>query len=104
MSSQAPGAVDALAKLLSALKVQTIEFGVQDIVGYRVAAMSHHPKAKPPGLLNVGDVFAFQLATTMDVPLFFQGKDFLTTPVKNAMKLLGYEMSELNLGMPSLPS
>ena len=104
MSLQAPGAVDAMAKLLLALKVQTVDFGAQDIAGYRDAAMSYHLKAKPPGLLNMGDVFAFQLATTMDVPLFFQGKDFLTTPVKNAMKLLGYEMSDENLGVPSFPS
>ena len=43
-----------------------------------------------------------QLATKMDLPLFFQGKDFLTTPVKSAMTILGYEMSEAKLGVPTL--
>ena len=103
MSLQASGAVDAMAKLLVALKVQTVDFGAKDIAGYRAAAMNYHLKARPPGLLNMGDVFAFQLATALDVPLFFQGKDFLTMPVKNAMKLLGYEMNDRNLGVPSLP-
>ena len=56
----------------------------------------------PPGPLNVGDVFSFQLAVKMDLPLFFQGKDFLKTPVKNAMNILGYEMTEKNMGVPSL--
>jgi hypothetical protein len=36
------------------------------------------------------------------LPLFFQGKDFLQTPVKNAMKMLGYEMNEENLGVPTV--
>ena len=43
-----------------------------------------------------------QLATKMDLPLFFQGEDFLTTPVKSAMTILGYEMSEANLGVPTM--
>ncbi len=50
----------------------------------------------------MGDLFSYKLAIKMNLPLFFQGKDFLKTPVKNAMKLLGYEMTESNLGIPTL--
>jgi hypothetical protein len=50
----------------------------------------------------MGDLFSFQLAMKMNLPLFFQGKDFLQTPVKNAMKMLGYEMNEDNLGVPTV--
>ena len=49
----------------------------------------------------MGDLFSFQLAMKMDLPLFFQGKDFLKTPVKNAMALLGYTMTENNQGIPT---
>ena len=102
MAQQAAGAVEAMEQLIAALKIETVDFGVGDIPGYKAAAMKHHLKAKPPGLLNMGDVFSFQLATKMDLPLFFQGKDFLTTPVKSAMTILGYEMSQAKLGVPTL--
>lgn len=101
MALQSEGAVDAMEGLIATLKIETVNFGGDDIRAYKDAAKRHHLKAKPAGLLNMGDVFSFQLAVKMNVPLFFQGKDFLTTPVKNAMKMLGYEMSEKNLGVPS---
>jgi ribonuclease VapC len=100
MSQQADGAVDAMEGLIGTLKMETVNFGNDDILAYKEAATKYHLKAKPPGLLNMGDVFSFQLAMKMNLPLFFQGKDFLTTPVKNAMKMLGYEMTERNLGVP----
>ena len=104
IASQAEGAVEAMQALISVLRIETVSFGAEDIDGYKEAAMKHHLKARPPGLLNMGDVFSFQLAMKLDLPLFFQGKDFLTTPVKNAMGILGYEMNEANLGVPTLPS
>ena len=104
ISLQAEGAVDAMEHLIAALRIETMDFGGGDVPAYKAAAMKHHLKARPPGPLNMGDVFSFQLAMKMDLPLFFQGKDFLTTPVKNAMTMLGYEMSERNLGVPTQPS
>lgn len=101
MAVQAESAVDAMEQLIAAMKIETVDFGGSDIPGYKDAAMKHHLKAKPPGALNMGDVFSFQLAVKMNLPLFFQGKDFLKTPVKNAMKILGYEMNENNLGVPT---
>lgn len=101
MAVQADGAVDAMEQLIAAFRIETVDFGGGDIRGYKDAAMKYHLKAKPPGLLNMADVFSFQLAVKMDLPLFFQGKDFLKTPVKNAMKILGYEMTVNNLGVPT---
>lgn len=102
MSLQVEGAVGAMEQLIVALKIETVDFGGGDIPGFKEAAMKHHLKARPPGTLNLGDVFSFQLAVKMNLPLFFQGKDFLKTPVKNAMNILGYEMTEKNLGVPTL--
>jgi len=104
MSLQVEGAVDAMEQLIVALKIETVEFGGGDIPGYKGAAMKYHLKAKSPGTLNLGDLFSFQLALKMDLPLFFQGKDFLKMPVKNAMNILGYEMNEKNLGVPTMSS
>jgi uncharacterized protein with PIN domain len=88
--------------LIASLKIESVGFGGDDIPAYKNASIKHHVKAKPPGLLNMGDLFSFQLAMKMNLPLFFQGKDFLQTPVKNAMKMLGYEMNEDNLGVPTV--
>ena len=104
MSLQTGGAVDAMAELIDSLKIETVDFCAGDIQAYKDGAMKHHLKARPSGTLNMGDVFSFQLAAKMNLPLFFQGKDFLRTPVRNAMQLLGYEMNENNLGVPTKPS
>jgi len=104
MSLQAGGAIDAMEGLIASLKIETVDFGGDDIQAYKDAATKYHLKAKPSGSLNMGDMFAFQLAGKLNLPLFFQGKDFLKTPVNNAMKMLGYEMDEKNLGVPTQPS
>lgn len=104
MSLQAEGAVDAMEALIAKLKIETVDFCGDDIPSYKDAAMKHHLKARPSGPLNMGDMFSFQLAVKMTLPLFFQGKDFLKTPVKNAMTTLGYEMNEDSLGVPTTPS
>lgn len=101
MSLQGGHAIDAMDGLIASLKIETADFSGADIPAYKNAAIKHHVKAKPAGLLNMGDLFSFQLAIKMNLPLFFQGKDFLQTPVKNAMKMLGYEMTDDNLGVPT---
>ena len=100
MSLQGEGAIEAMEGLIASLKIETVDFSGDDIPAYQDAATKHHIKAKPPGPLNMGDIFSFQLAAKLNLPLFFQGKDFLKTTVKNAMTMLGYEMTEKNLGVP----
>ena len=104
MSLQTGDAVEAMEALLEALKIETVDFCSGDIAAYKNAALKYHLKARPSGTLNMGDVFSFLLAVKLNLPLFFQGKDFLRTPVKNAMQMLGYEMNESNLGVPIRPS
>jgi uncharacterized protein with PIN domain len=101
LSLQGDESLAAMEDLIGALRIETVGFGAEDIQSYKDAAIKHHLKARPPGPLNMGDVFSFQLAIKMKLPLFFQGKDFLKTPVKNAMAILGYEMNEKNLGVPT---
>ena len=76
MSLHTEDAIDAMEALISALKIETVTFGGDDIASYKDAAILHHLKARPSGPLNIGDVFSFQLAMKMNLPLFFQGKTF----------------------------
>jgi uncharacterized protein with PIN domain len=103
MSIQEPGATDAMARLISVLNIDTLDYTAADVPLYRSAASTYHRKATPPGPLNMGDLFSFQIAQKLGLPLFFQGLDFLRTPVKNAMKMRGYIMTPKNKGVPSVP-
>jgi ribonuclease VapC len=87
LSIQHQAGILGMQRLLSELDVEIIDFGKSDLDLYLACAFQYHLKASPSGPLNMGDLFSFQLAMKMDLPLFFQGKDFLKTPVKNAMAL-----------------
>lgn len=102
MSIQESGAVDAMEQLISVLKITTVDYSAPDVQAFKEAAAVYHIKAKPPGPLNMGDLFSFQIAQKLDFPLFFQGLDFLQTPVKNAMMIRGYRMDSQNKGIPTV--
>lgn len=102
MSVAGVGAVEDLKKLVGALNIVTVDYTAADVAEYIVAATRYHIKATPPGLLNMGDLFSFQLARKMQIPLFFQGLDFLQTPVQNAMQMQGYIMTTSNRGVPTV--
>lgn len=101
MSIQETGAVDAMEQLIAALQITTVDYRASDIPAYKKAAALYHRRATPAGPLNMGDLFSFQIAHKLDLPLFFQGMDFLRTPVKNAMRLRGYVMDIDNKGVPT---
>jgi uncharacterized protein with PIN domain len=103
MAIQEPGAADAMEKLISALRITTVDYTSADVQAYKKAAAVYHVKAKPPGPLNMGDLFSFQVSQKMDFPLFSQGLDFLQTPVKNAMTICGYITNMQNKGVPTVP-
>lgn len=103
MSAKEAGVVGAMQDLITSLQITTVDYTAADVQDYVQAASIHHMKAKPPGPLNMGDIFSFQLAQKMDLPLFFQGLDFLKTPVKNAMRMRGYLMDANNKGVPTVP-
>jgi ribonuclease VapC len=51
----------------------------------------NYGKGHNPASLNMGDLFSYSLAKKMDLPLFYEGMDFLRTDIKDAMAMLGYE-------------
>lgn len=42
-------------------------------------------RARPPAVLNFGDLFAYALARQLDAPLLFKGNDFRRTDVRSAL-------------------
>lgn len=100
MGSKGPNGSALMEQLIDQLHIETVDFPAADIQACQAAALKYHIKAQPRGPLNMGDLFSFVLAQGRDLPLFFQGVDFLHTPVKNAMRMLGYSMTPENLGVP----
>ena len=88
--------------LLDAFKVETVEFGASSLPHFRQGGADYHHKFHTRARLNIGDLFTYALAKQMNLPLFFQGTDFANTDLANAMKNLGYEMSET--GVPRQPA
>ena len=62
MSLQGGHAIDAMDGLIASLKIESVGFGGDDIPAYKNASIKHHVKAKPPGLLNMGDLFSSQIS------------------------------------------
>lgn len=102
MSATEVGVLGPMQNLMSRLGIVIVDYVATDVHDYIQAALVYYIKAKPPGRLNMGDIFSFQLAQKMGLPLFFQGTDFLATPVKNAMGMLGYVMDSGNKGVPTV--
>ena len=88
--------------LLDAFKVETVDFGASSLPHFRQGGADYHHKFHSKARLNIGDLFTYSLAKQMNLPLFFQGTDFANTDLANAMKKLGYEMSEM--GVPRQPA
>ena len=58
-------------------------------------------KGHNPADLNMGDLFSYSLAKSLDLSLYFEGLDFLQTDIKDAMLMLGYAFDEKH--SPSIP-
>lgn len=86
--------------LLDAFRVETIDFGASSLSHFRQSGADCHHKFHNKAKLNIGDLFTYSLAKKMNLPLFFQGKDFANTDLANAMKQLGYEVSEMGVPQP----
>lgn len=61
----------------------------------------NYGKGHNPASLNMGDLFSYALAKQMDLPLFYEGMDFLRTDIKDAMAILGYEFDARHV--PRIP-
>ena len=88
--------------LLDAFNVETVDFGASSLPHFRQGGADYQHKFHAKARLNIGDLFTYSLAKQMNLPLFFQGTDFANTDLANAMKKLGYEMSEM--GVPRQPA
>src|SRR3989304_7382505 len=88
--------------LLDAFKVRTVDFGASSLPHFRQGGADYRHKFHSKAGLNIGDLFTYSLAKQMKLPLFFHGTDFANTDLANAMKKLGYGMSEM--GVPQQPA
>ncbi len=58
-------------------------------------------KGHNPADLNMGDLFSYSLAKSMDLPLYFKALDFPQTDNNDAMLMLGYAFDEKH--SPNIP-
>lgn len=85
MSSRRDGRA-LLERWLETLAVQLVPVDERQA---RVAAdaFERFGKGRHPARLNYGDCFAYALATTIDCPMLFKGRDFSRTDVAPAFKI-----------------
>lgn len=69
--------------LMAVLGVETVPAGL-DEVRAAVAAFARFGRPRPAGL-NLGDCFAYALASQAGAPLLFKGADFARTDVRPAL-------------------
>lgn len=87
--------------LIDVLKIKTVPLGEDSLPHFRQGGAEYHHKHDDKARLNLGDLYTYSLAKHLDLPLFFQGTDFENTDLKNAMRVLGYQVSEK--GVPMIP-
>ncbi len=86
--------------LLAALQVETVDFTQDSLPHFVAGAARHHHKVDAKARLNLGDLFTYALAKETALPLFFQGTDFASTAIENAMALMGYDFSDKGVPLP----
>ncbi|HYD54609.1 MAG TPA: type II toxin-antitoxin system VapC family toxin [Gemmatimonadaceae bacterium] len=72
-------ALDALAERLS---LETVPFSADAASFARDGYRRYGRGVGDPGVLNLGDCFAYGLAMALDEPLLFKGDDFVRTDVR----------------------
>jgi len=75
--------------LLAEFEVEIVPFDRPMVVHGRRGCASYG-KGHNPADLNMGDLFSYALARSLDVPPYFEGLDFFKTDVQDAMAMLGY--------------
>lgn len=81
--------VALMDEFLAALGVAACPTDARQMAHFR-RGFDRFGKGRHPAGLNFGDLFSYALATALDAPLFFQGRDFLQTDAESAMHALGY--------------
>ena len=100
-NAKGPAGAQKIDELIEALDVELVDFGAASLPHFRQGGAAYHHKFHDKARLNIGDLFTYSLARQLDLPLFFQGTDFLHTDLANAMLILGYAMSALGVPQPA---
>jgi len=77
------GTVEDLDELLQAGGVRCVAVDAAQALAAR-AAWERYGKGRSRAGLNYGDCFSYALATTLNRPLLFKGRDFAQTDVRHA--------------------
>ena len=99
-NARGTGGAQKVDELIEALDVELVDFSAASLPHFRHGGTAYHHKFHDKARLNIGDLFTYSLAKQLDLPLFFQGTDFLHTDLANAMTILGYGMSALGVPQP----
>jgi ribonuclease VapC len=78
-----------LDDLLEKFKIEIMPLD-RPMVGHGRDGCANYGKGHHSADLNMGDLFSYALAKSMDLPLYFEGLDFPQTDIKDAMSMLGY--------------
>ena len=103
-NAKGPAGAQKIDALIEALDVELVDFHAASLPHFRQGGAAYHHKFHDKARLNIGDLFTYSLAKQLDLPLFFQGTDFLHTDLVNAMAILGYGMSARGVPQPFTPS
>jgi ribonuclease VapC len=57
----------------------------QTLIGLDALARYGRGRREPPAVLNYGDLFAYALAKSRDLPLLYKGTDFAQTDIRSAL-------------------
>ncbi|MFN0040986.1 MAG: type II toxin-antitoxin system VapC family toxin [Burkholderiales bacterium] len=102
--AKGPGGAQKIDALIEALDVELVDFSAASLPHFRQGGAAYHHKFHDRARLNIGDLFTYALAKQLDLPLFFQGSDFLHADLANAMTILGYGMSVSGVPQEIAPS
>ena len=99
-NAKGPAGAQMIDALIEALDIELVDFSAASLPYFRQGGAAYHHKFHDKARLNIGDLFTYSLAKELDLPLFFQGTDFMHTDLANAMATLGYEMSVSGVPQP----
>lgn len=102
-NAKGPAGAQKIDALIEAFDVELVDFSATSLPHFRQGGAAYHHKFHDKARLNIGDLFTYSLAKQLDLPLFFQGTDFLHTDLANAMAVLGYGMSAPGVPQPITP-
>lgn len=71
-----------LDRLVADLKIETVPFDAEQVRAARAAYRDFGRRSGHPARLNLGDCFAYALASLTGEPLLFKGDDFGHTDVR----------------------